>query len=111
MKVPYVTAGDFIAPPSPTELEVGVDTAGEQNRTNSRGKNAMCSLDVCRAHRHLSIFYLKRCSMLYLDSKNVNKIKIKLCLTKLWSVLLKVHLHVIFHFKLVWPKEPIRASE
>ncbi len=24
---------------------------------------------------------------------------------------LKVHLHEIFHFKLVWPKEPIRAPE
>ncbi len=67
-----------------------METAGEQNRTKIRGKNAVCSFDVCRAHRHLSIVYLKQKivkSILYLDSKNVNKIKIELFLTKLWSVL------------------------
>jgi hypothetical protein len=28
-----------------------------------------------------------------------------------WPRNLKVHLHEIFHFKLVWPKEPTRAPE
>jgi hypothetical protein len=27
------------------------------------------------------------------------------------KAILKVHLHEIFHFKLVWPKEPTRAPE
>ncbi len=60
LKVPYVSAGDVIAPLPPTELGVGVETAGEQNRTKIRGKNAMCSFDICRAHRHLSIFCSKQ---------------------------------------------------
>jgi hypothetical protein len=32
-------------------------------------------------------------------------------LKKILQTTLKVHLHEIFHFKLVWPKEPIRAPE
>ncbi len=56
-----------------------METAGEQNGTKIHGKNAVCSFGVCRAHKHLSIFtFYKRCCILYVDSKNADKIKIKL---------------------------------
>jgi hypothetical protein len=37
-----------------------METAGEQNRTQNRGKNAVCLFDVYQAHRHLGILYLKQ---------------------------------------------------
>jgi hypothetical protein len=57
LKVPYVTAGDVIAPPSPPlSWGWGVETAGEQNTTKIFCKNAVCSFVICHPHRHLSTF-------------------------------------------------------
>jgi hypothetical protein len=52
-----------------------VKTAGMQNRTN-HGKNAVCSFDVCLLGSKPSKHFLPFIIM-YLDSKNVNKIKIE----------------------------------
>jgi hypothetical protein len=64
-----------------------METAGEPNRTQIRDKKAVCLFDVCQAHRHLSILYLKQKMWHFVDSKNVNKIKIGLFLTKFCEVL------------------------
>ena len=56
-----MSRGGPIRPPSPHWVGGGGGgTAPVLNRTKIRGKNAVCLFDVCRAHRHLSIFYLKQ---------------------------------------------------
>jgi hypothetical protein len=45
----------------------------------------------------------------FVETKSGSKLKSreKNLQESLLSTILKVHLHEIFHFKLVWPKEPI----
>jgi hypothetical protein len=48
----------------PTQL--GVETAGEQNRIKIHGRNPVSLFYVCQTHRHLSIHFLpskKSCSI------------------------------------------------
>jgi hypothetical protein len=49
-----------LPPLSPTELGVGGGDCWGAKQNKIRGKIAICSFDIWRAHRHLSIFCLKQ---------------------------------------------------
>jgi hypothetical protein len=89
LKVPYVTAGDFIAPPSPPlSSGWGWKLLGSKTEQKFAAK-MLCVHFMFVGLADISAFFTlnKRNFVLYVDSKNINKIKTELLLTKFWSIL------------------------